>query len=100
VAAYRRCHERLVNLFELLTTMKKQYAKCENGLIHLVGLLGGGERTLCGDAFEGHCLGDKDDFRWTDHKSGPVTCPRCADEIENCRGVKIHLANSYSGDRP
>jgi hypothetical protein len=73
--------------------MSKTYAKCENGLVHLVAVLTGGEFTLCGDAFEGHAMGDDDDFKWKECSHGPVTCPQCAKEIENCRGVKVRLSN-------
>jgi hypothetical protein len=80
--------------------MSKEYAKCENGFVHLVGVLTGGEFTVCGDAFEGHQMDyEGDDYTWRKVKSGPVTCLRCAKEIENCRGVKVRLSNE-NGEKP
>lgn len=72
----------------MISRAKKRFAKCENGLIHLINVLSGGEFTLCGDAFEGHAL-EGPDFAWEECDKRPVTCPRCAAEIENCRGVRI-----------
>ncbi len=75
--------------------MAKGYAKSADGLVHLVSK-SNADYTLCGDAFEGY----GEDFEgfdkgnpsaWVPVKSGPVTCPKCAREIANCRGVKVQL---------
>lgn len=66
-----------------------RYAKCEQGLIHLVSSINS-EFTLCGDAFEGDTSPYKDEagFAWKHHSHGPVTCPRCIAQIKACRGIK------------
>lgn len=65
------------------------YAKSEDGLVHLVSALNG-EFTLCGDAYDGGLAVDEDNkSNWQCHKRGPVTCPRCVSEIKNCRGVRV-----------
>lgn len=72
------------------------YAKSTNGLIHLINHAGGGEFTLCGDAFdidavcEGHGHSeDEEGASWKPHPHGPVTCPDCARGILQCRGIRI-----------
>lgn len=64
------------------------FGKSNDGLVHLVSALNG-EYTLCGNAFDGDADGQTNDpHAWTDTKHGPVTCPECSQEIENCRGVR------------
>ena len=58
--------------------------------VHLVGVVTGGEFTLCGDSFD--IAETEDDYTegglaHTNKKI--VTCPNCIREILNCRGVKI-----------
>lgn len=48
-----------------------------------------GEFTLCGDSFD---IGDTEyetDGNTRPTKSKTVTCPRCAEIIRMCRGVRI-----------
>lgn len=56
------------------------------GLIHLISPDEGGERTLCGDAFD---LGsDEDGYEWKPTHRRIVDCPKCAAIIKVCRGVR------------
>lgn len=66
--------------------MRFNYAQSKDGIVHLTSALNG-EFTLCGDAYDGS-VGDADaDTSWVDRKTGPVTCPKCLLEIENCRST-------------
>lgn len=70
---------------------KKTYVESTDGLTHLISAING-EFTLCGDAFEGACDPDEqsgEDFSWVESENGPVDCPRCKQEILNCRGVRV-----------
>lgn len=55
-----------------------------------VHLMGDGEFTLCGDAFDiGATEDDSDDSpELYETKRRTVTCPRCIDIIRLCRGVR------------
>lgn len=71
----------------------KNYAKSENGLVHLVNPCTP-EHTLCGDAFD--IDSEQDDAEavlaaWVPCRTGPVTCPQCARVIQECRRVIIRL---------
>ncbi len=66
----------------------KEYARSEDGLIHLVSAING-EYTVCGDAFDGGLpIGEDNKSDWTKTAKSIVTCPVCVREIINCRGVK------------
>lgn len=66
----------------------KEYMENLEGVHIMAGL--GDEFTLCGDSFdiavteEGH-----EDGPLVVTKKRIVTCPRCADIIRHCRGVRI-----------
>jgi len=65
-----------------------KYAKSGDGLIHLISAANV-EYTICGDAYDGQD-GDCDgDSSWVRCNSGPITCPKCAAQIRQCRGVQI-----------
>lgn len=75
--------------------MAKKYAQSQDGKVHLVSAIFA-EYTLCGDAFEGYSdsevdFSDDNPAMWKNVRSGPVTCERCAAQIENCKGVKVRL---------
>ena len=61
------------------------------GTVHLLSAING-EFTLCGDAFD---LGDgvEQNYEWKRTKSRTVTCPRCARQIVDCRGVRVLVKN-------
>ena len=67
-----------------------EYAKSNNGLVHVVNPLGG-EHTLCGDAFDIDTEAGDEEHAWKHHTRGPVTCERCAAVVMVCRGVRIRL---------
>lgn len=76
------------------------YAKTTSGLVHIVAPPQM-EFSLCGDSFD---IGDTEDdapgASWRFVASGPVTCPRCAEIIRACRGVRISKqANDKLSDR-
>ena len=57
------------------------------GLVHLVGPSMGGEYTICGDAFDlGSHVGG---YTWKPTRLRTITCPRCVEMIEHCRGRRI-----------
>lgn len=69
------------------------YCKSNDGLVHLVSAVNR-EYTLCGDAFDGDADGSEHDpAAWHYVKRQPITCHQCANEIENCRGVRIKRHN-------
>lgn len=75
--------------------MAKKYARSQDGKIHLVSAVFA-EYTICGDAFEGYSdskvdFSDGNPSMWESVRGGPVTCERCAAQIENCKGVKVRL---------
>jgi hypothetical protein len=61
---------------------KKQFCVNAEG-VHLIGFA---EYTMCGCALEGDPDNDLEETHPT--KSRVVTCPRCIDVIETCRGVR------------
>lgn len=65
--------------------MKAQFVEAED-LIHMVNPSSGGEFTLCGDAFD--LASDIDGYVWNETKLRTVTCPKCAEVITACRGVR------------
>lgn len=67
-----------------------QYAKSNNGLVHLVSAAEG-EHTLCGDAFDIDACKGGEEHAWKIVKRGPVTCPICARVITSCRGVRLNV---------
>lgn len=69
-----------------------KYAKSNNGLIHLINAANP-EYTLCGDAFDIDSEADNQGDAWKDVRKGPVTCPNCARVIQDCKGVRIKVAN-------
>jgi hypothetical protein len=69
-----------------------KYGKSKNGLIHLVSAVNS-EYTMCGNAFDGE-WGDpfdmsNDPYQWEQCAPAPITCPNCAAQIRQCRGVRI-----------
>lgn len=72
--------------------MAREFVEAE-GLVHLVNEVGGGEHTLCGDAFD--LASDEAGYEWRATRRRTVTCPDCAAVIELCRGVRA----SVSGDQ-
>lgn len=77
--------------------MNTGYCKSNNGLIHRVSAINP-EYTLCGNAFEGDGDGTEEGEKhaWEDCPRGPVTCPECIREIENCRGVRTRKGNTHA----
>jgi hypothetical protein len=69
------------------------YARSGDGLVHLVSPITGGEFTLCGDSWDiSETETDADGSSWIECKPCPITCPKCAECIEACRGVRISPA--------
>jgi hypothetical protein len=64
-----------------------KYAKSADGLIHLISAVNS-DYTICGDAYDGENGDCADSQSWGQCKSGPVTCPKCAAQIRQCRGVR------------
>lgn len=64
----------------------RQFVENREG-VHLCNVA---EYTLCGDALEGDGIGLGDEFIPRSEKTQKrvVTCPRCTEIIEMCRGVK------------
>lgn len=85
--------------------MRRRYVEF-GGHVHLVGVIGGGEHTLCGVAFDAAdsehdeslrrliatANGDAADFfrlRWTPTRKRTVTCPTCGAVVLLCQFVKV-----------
>jgi len=69
--------------------MRFGYARSEDGIVHLISAIDS-EFTLCGDAFDGGAgVGLPEQAPWDNCKHGPVTCPRCITQINNCRGARV-----------
>jgi len=71
-----------------------KYAKSGDGLIHLISAVNV-EYTMCGNAYDGIWAdafvpdASNDPCAWEQCKSAPITCPNCAAQIRQCRGVRI-----------
>jgi hypothetical protein len=77
-----------------------KYAKSIDGLIHLIGAVNV-EYTICGDAYDGEYgeNGERgEDWSWVKCESGPVTCPKCAAQILQCRNVRIARQPDGAGE--
>ena len=63
-------------------------ARSNDGQIHLISAIST-EYTLCGDAFEGVCMGsENNDSAWKYIKEGIIDCRDCLLEIENVQNYK------------
>ncbi len=65
------------------------FAQSNDGEVHLISPIGGGEHTLCGNAFDIDSEPDGVDFAWVECEPRPLTCPLCAMVVKACRGVAI-----------
>ena len=72
---------------------RREFIKTSEG-IHLVGVAG---YTVCGDALEGDP--DQGLEAATPTLRRVVTCPRCIDVVETCRGVRIRHEPKLEGPR-
>lgn len=62
--------------------MAVEFAKSRDGLVHLVNAINA-EFTVCGNAFEGDCIGDGDLHAWKPTKATKVTCEICQRAIDD-----------------
>jgi hypothetical protein len=73
-------------------SVEREFVEAD-GVIHLAH----GEFTLCGDAFD---LGsDEPGYEWKATKRRAVDCPRCADIILLCKGVRTRASHQQERDR-
>ncbi len=76
---------------------KVEYCRFEEDPEQLVHMMmpGNAEYTLCGDAFD---LDAVEEGVGACHpvKRGPVTCPKCAEVIIGCRGVRVMVADEQA----
>ena len=77
--------------------MSRQYGENKLG-VHLMGTLGGGEFTLCGDSFDIDQDEDDPGLALTTPKANIVTCQKCIEAILHCRGVKVAELREASDD--
>jgi hypothetical protein len=74
-----------------------KHAKSADGLIHLISAVNV-EFTMCGNAYEGIWAdafvpdSSNDPCAWEQCPPAPITCPNCAAQIRQCRGVRISAA--------
>ena len=70
--------------------MTKTFVENSDG-VHLMGALSG-EYTLCGDSFD---MAETSDGKYGEDmilratKEKTITCPRCAEIVLACRGVRV-----------
>ncbi len=69
---------------------KAKFAQSADHLIHLIDGIND-QYTICGDAFEGGVeWDDNPNYSWiTLSAKQAVTCPACARQIQQCRGVQV-----------
>jgi hypothetical protein len=59
------------------------------GSVHLISPLMGCEFTLCGDACDAYSSEDAPERKFMPTQSHTVTCPKCAEVVMACKGVRV-----------
>jgi hypothetical protein len=57
--------------------------------VHLLSPLQTPEFTMCGDAFDAHGSENAPEREFKSTRKRVVTCPKCAEVVLACRGVRV-----------